>query len=148
MEYQYINGSYYVRADKGESLTNVIKEICRKENIRSGHFQGIGACDHATVSTYIPEKNDFIDHEINGMIEMVSLMGNVSVDCNGEPFLHTHATFSYLNQRNEIAVIAGHMKDAHISYTGEIILQGSSEQIKRKFDDYAGIEVWHLNVKN
>ena len=81
------------------------------------------------------------------MIEMVSLMGNVSVDCNGEPFLHTHATFSYLNQRNEIAVIAGHMKDAHISYTGEIILQGSSEQIKRKFDDYAGIEVWHLNVK-
>lgn len=56
----------YLRVDKGESLTETIKEVCKKEGIYGGWFQGIGACGTATLSTYIPEQNDFFDHEISG----------------------------------------------------------------------------------
>lgn len=134
----------YLSVDKGESVTETIKEVCKKEGIYGGCFQGIGACRTATLSTYIPEQNDFIDHEISGMLEMVSLMGNITMNCDKQPFLHSHAVFSYLNQAGEIAVTAGHLKEAKISYTGEIIITPAGDTIGRQFDANAGIEVWKL----
>ena len=144
MEYKKMKDNIYLRVDKGENVTETIKEVCKKEGIYGGYFQGIGACSTATLSTYIPEQNDFIDHEISGMLEMVSLMGNITIDCNNQPFLHSHAVFSYLNQGGEIAVAAGHLKEAKNGYTGEIIITPAGDTIGRQFDENAGIEVWRL----
>lgn len=145
MEYKKINDAIYLRIDKNEKITQTIKTVCAKEMICGGHFQGIGACDTATLSTYLPDKNDFTDHTISGMIEMISLMGNISVDNNNEPVLHSHAVFSYLNSNGEVVVTAGHLKEANISYTGEIVITGVSDMISRKIDSKTGIEVWKLS---
>lgn len=40
---------------------------------------------------------------------------------------------------------AGHLKDAGISYTGEIIMKPAEDKIGRQFDTNAGIEVWKLS---
>ena len=144
MEYKKMKDTIYLRVDKGENVTETIKEVCKKEGICGGYFQGIGACSTAVLSTYIPEQNDFIDHEISGMLEMVSLMGNVTMDCDSQPFLHSHAVFSYLNQAGKTTVTAGHLKEANISYTGEIIITPAGGTIGRQFDVNAGIEVWKL----
>lgn len=144
MEYKKINHTFYIRIDKGESVTDSIKDVCKKEKIQAGYFQGIGACDSAVLATYIPEKNDFTDHTISGMLEMVSLMGNVTTDKNNEPFLHSHASFSYLDKKGNVVLTGGHLKEARISYTGEIILNVAEEKIGRMMDPKAGIEVWKL----
>lgn len=144
MEYKKINHTFYIRIDKGESVTDSIKDVCKREKIQAGHFQGIGACDLAVLATYIPEKNDFTDHTITGMLEMVSLMGNVTTDKNNEPFLHGHASFSYLDKNGNVVLAGGHLKEARISYTGEIILNAAEEKIGRMMDPNAGIEVWKL----
>lgn len=144
MEYKKMEDTICLRVDKKENITETIKEVCKKEGIYGGYFQGIGACSAATLSTYIPEQNDFIDHEISGMLEMVSLMGNITMDCHNQPFLHSHAVFSYLNQVGEITVTAGHLKEAKISYTGEIIITPAGDTIGRQLDANAGIEVWSL----
>ena len=144
MEYKKMKDTIYLRVDKKENVTETIKEVCRKEGICGGYFQGIGACSTATRSTYIPEQNDFIDHEISGMLEMVSLMGNITMDCDNQPFLHSHAVFSYLDQAGETAVAAGHLKEAKINYTGEIIITPAGGTVGRQFDANAGIEVWRL----
>ena len=83
-----------------------IKKVCEKEHVEAGYFQGIGACDKVVLSTWIPEKEDFIYHTITGMLEMISLMGNVSIDKEGKPFSHSHAVFSYLNDKGELATVA------------------------------------------
>lgn len=145
MDYKKVKNHIYIRVDKGESVVQTILSICKKENVPGGYFQGIGACDTVTISTYIPEKNDFIDHTISGMIEMISLMGNISVDDLNIPFQHSHGVFSYLKDNGEIAVVAGHLKDARVSYTGEIVLQMAEERIGRMFDTGVGIDVWKLS---
>lgn len=144
MEYKKMKDNIYLRVDEGENVIKTIKEVCKKEGIYGGYFGGIGTCSAATLSTYIPEQNDFIDHEISGMLEMVSLMGNITMDCDKQPFLHSHAVFSYLNQAGEIVVTAGHLKEAKISYTGEIIITPAGDTISRQFNADAGIEVWRL----
>lgn len=144
MEYRKIKDTMYIRIDKGEEFVQKILEICEKEKIYGGYIQGIGGCDKVIFSTYIQEKAEFVDHIITGMVEVVSLMGNISQDNNGKPFLHCHGIFSYLKDTGEIAVTAGHLKEAHISYTGEIILTIAGEKIGRMFDEKAGIDVWKL----
>lgn len=145
MEYKKIKDTVYIRVDKGENVVQTILSVCKKENIQGGYFQGIGACSTATISTYIPERNDFIDHAVSGMIEMISLMGNISTDDTDTPFQHSHAVFSYLKDNGEIAVVAGHLKEAQIGYTGEIVLTPADGKIGRVFDTRAGIDVWKLS---
>ena len=40
---------------------------------------------------------------------------------------------------------AGHLTEARIGYTGEIVLTAAEKAIARKFDDVSGIEVWDLS---
>lgn len=145
LEYKKIKDTYYIRLEKGEKIVKSLKDICKKERIHAGYFQGIGACDAAVTSTYLPERHEFTDHEIKGMLEMISLMGNITTDNNGEPFEHSHVIFSYLDDNGKISVTAGHLKEARILYTGEITLVPSDEKIGRKFDPAAGIDVWDLS---
>lgn len=144
MEYKKENSTIYLRIDRGENILETITKVCKKENVCGGYFQGIGTCDTMALSSYIPEQNVFADHEFSGMLEMISLMGNISMDCDNQPFLHSHAVFSYWNPKGEIKVLAGHLKEARISYTGEIIINLSNDKIGRDFDRNAGIEVWKL----
>lgn len=145
MDVRKEKNAIYLQIDKGEEVIETIKKVCEKEQVEGGHFQGIGACGRAVLSTWIPEKQDFIHHTISGMLELVSLTGNISTDRNGKPFAHSHAVFSYLKENGEVAVVAGHLEEAEISYTGEIILTPAEAKIERTFDENAGIDVWKLS---
>ena len=67
------------------------------------------------------------------------------MDCDNQPFLHSHAIFSYRNQAGEIVITAGHLKEAKISYTGEMIITPADDRINRQFDINAEIEVRKLS---
>lgn len=145
MDYKKINNIIFVRIDKDEEILNSIQHICKKENILSGYFQGIGACGEVIVSTYQPESDDFIDHKKTGMLELVSLMGNISMDDNREPLLHSHASFSYLDDSGNPSILAGHLTKATIRYTGEITIVPVNNEIGRMIDPITGISVWKFD---
>lgn len=145
MDYRKNKDTIFIRVDKGEEVVETIKKVCEKENVKAGYYQGIGACDKAVLATWIADKEDFIHHTISGVLEMISLMGNISIDENGKPFSHGHAVFSYLKENGEMAIAAGHLEEADISYTGEIVLRLDEEKIGRMFDSKAGIDVWKLS---
>ena len=144
MEYKKMGDEIYLRIDKGEKVMETIKAVCKKEKVGGGHFQGIGACGSATLSTYLPAAKNFLEHSFTGMLEMVSLMGNISA-AGSELFLHSHAVFSYLNVTQELTVAAGHLKEAEISYTGEIVITPTDQAIDRKTDPQTGIGIWKLS---
>jgi predicted DNA-binding protein with PD1-like motif len=144
MEAKLINNEYYIRLEKGEQLMAEIRNFVTEHHL-CGHFSGIGACDEVVISTYIPEKNDFIDHVKKGMFELFTLTGNVSLDKDKSPVVHAHAGFSYLDQTGEIATFAGDLREATINYTVELVFTPANQEILRQFDSAAGIDVWKLN---
>ena len=139
MEYRKSEKEYYIRIDKGEEVLSTILELCRKENILSAYFQGIGACDKVICQTLDLSKNDFITHEKTGVLEMLSLLGNIAQKENGEPTIHAHGSFSYV-ENEEVKLFGGHMKEGHICYTGEIILTPTDLPIKRTNE--TGMNIW------
>lgn len=144
MDYKKWGEYIYARFDKGDEVLDGILNICKKENILSAVFSGIGGCGDVTVSTFIPEKNDFVPHHKTGLLEMISVNGNISANDNDEIFEHTHAMFSYL-ENGDVKFLGGHLTRAVVSYTAEIeirpVLNGV---IRRKKDEMTGITVWNL----
>lgn len=142
MDYRNFNNTIYIRMDSGDEIIGTIIEICRKEHISSAIFCGIGGCKQAEIQTFIPETGSFETQIIEGMLELVSLNGNIVTDENGEYFHHTHAMFSY-KVGNEHHTAAGHIKSITVLYTAEIELRpviGGS--IKRKYDSETGTGFW------
>ena len=143
MEYRRDGNMILVRIDKDEEILEKILEICRAEHICGALFSGIGACGKAVTSSYIPEKNDFTDHAAEGLLELVSLTGNISYE-NGQPVEHTHALFSYLDETGTQKILAGHLKKAIVSYTAEIVIQVTKAMIRKKKDTATGIMIWDI----
>ncbi len=144
MDYKKLGDNIYARFDKGDEVISKIMEICKKEGILSATFTGIGGCGDITVSTFIPEKNDFLKHNKTGLLEMVSCIGNITADDDNNIFEHTHAMFSYM-ENGEVKNIGGHLAKAVILYTGEFVITPVPDGvIRRMVDDKTGITVWKL----
>ena len=147
MKSQKFGDKIYLRLDKGDEVLKSVLQICREQKISSATFSGIGACDKVVIGTYLPEEHDFLRHTKEGMLEMISLMGNVTQDANHTKLnIHAHGMFSYLNsETNTIQYFGGDLKRAQIMYTGEIVIEPViGDKISKQFDPNVGIDVWHF----
>lgn len=142
MEYRKYGDTFYIRMDRGDEIIEKILMVCKEEGIHSCTFNGIGGCGKAEIQTFIPETGIFEMHRLEGMLELVSLNGNVITDENGDYYHHTHAVFAY-NVGEDHRVAAGHMKSIMVSYTAEIELRPVVDgEIKRKYDSETGTGFW------
>ena len=142
MEYKQFDKTYYIRMDKGDEIITGILDVCKNEGIKSAVFTGIGGCGNAEIQTFIPETGEFETQALEGMLELVSLTGNVITDDEDNYFHHTHAVFSY-KEDGAHQLAAGHMKSLTVSYTAEIELRPViGGEIKRKYDPETGTGFW------
>lgn len=144
LEYKKIGDAYYVRMDRDDEIIGEILKLCQKEEISSCTFTGIGGCGRATIQTFLPESGTFETRIITGLLELVSLTGNVVVDEKGERYHHTHAVFAY-KKGEEHCIAAGHIQEITVSYTAEIELRPVlNGRIGRCFDPETGTGFWDL----
>ena len=142
MEYRKFGETYYIRMDRGDEVIANILEVCRDESIPSAVFSGIGGCQSAELQVFIPETGSFETERLEGMLELVSLNGNVVRDENGQLFHHTHALFSF-KKEGQHGMAGGHLKSTTVLYTAEIELRPTvGGSIGRKFDPETGTGFW------
>ena len=155
MDYSKIGDNYYVRMDRGDEIISTLLEICKKESIPSAVFSGIGGCQSAELQVFIPATGSFETEQLEGMLELVSLNGNVVRDDDGQLFHHTHALFSFKGGNRDVdnivggyqdgqhGMAGGHLKATTVLYTAEIELRPTvGGAIGRKFDPETGTGFW------
>lgn len=148
MDYRKFGTTYYIRLDRGDEIISSILSICQKEGIASAIYTGIGGCGSAEIQTFIPETGKFEIQKLEGMLELVSLTGNIVTDESNNYFHHTHAVFSYKDGEKHL-VAAGHMKSITVLYTAEIELRPViGGAIKRKYDEETGTGFWNFDEQN
>ena len=142
MDYRKLGDAWYIRMDKGDNIVAGILDLCRREGIASATYTGIGGCQSAEIQTFIPERGEFETEALTGMLELVSLIGNVISDEAGKLYHHTHAQFAYVRD-GQHCVRAGHLKETTVLYTGEIVLRPvEGGVIRRKFNPETGTGIW------
>ena len=142
MEYKKIGETYYIRMDRDDEVIANILEVCNKESISSAVFSGIGGCKSAELQVFIPETGNFETETIEGMLELVSINGNVVSDDDSQLFHHTHALFTF-KKDGQHGIAGGHLKSTTVLYTVEIELRPTiGGAIRRKFDPETGTGFW------
>lgn len=122
MEYRKFGDTYYLRIDKGEEVVASVLSVCEQEGIRSATFSGIGGCQDADIQVFDPVQGSFHTNHIEGMLELVSVMGNVIWGDEGAHSYHSHALFAY-HVDGQQRIAAGHLKSTTVRYTAEIELR-------------------------
>jgi len=145
MDYRKMGSTFYIRMDRGDAVIASLLCVCEKEHIRSATFNGIGGCASAAIQTFDPAAGAFHTEEKTGMLELVSLMGNVVSDGDGSLHHHTHALFSYV-EAGEHRVLAGHLKETVVLYTAEIELRPVDGVIGRRHDPETGTGFWNFEM--
>ena len=137
MEYRRFENSYVVRLNKGEEVISSLKKLCKDENIRLGEITGLGASDLIEIGVFNVKTKEYKTKTFVGMFEITSLVGNVTTK-DDEVYLHIHINFG----DEEGNVKGGHLVQARISATSEIILRIVEGYVGRKLNEEIGLNLF------
>ena len=139
MDYRRFGDKLLLRMDKGEEILTGLEKVVRQEGITLGQVQALGAVSKVTAGLYNVEKQEYSKTTLTGDFEIVSLTGTVDT-MNGEYYSHLHISVSDHN----FQVWGGHLNEAVVSGTCELVLTIIPGSIDRRKDPQVGLNVWKL----
>lgn len=140
MEYRRFNDNIVIRMDRGDEIVSAISQIAEKENIKLGFLAGIGAAGNVTAGILEIESKQYKKHAFTGDFEIVSVNGNVT-RADNKPYIHLHVALADIDGN----VIGGHLNEAYISGTGEMVLTVLDGETGRRKDEVTGLNVFDFN---
>lgn len=139
MNYRRIDSTYVIRLEPGEKLLGSLLELCAKENIRGGHFQGLGAASRVELGHFDVSTKKYSTTRLEGQYEITALFGSVSV-LGEKPYIHAHVNVG----DDAFQSRSGHLVEAVISATCEIFMTVLSGRIDRMKDGITGLNLLDL----
>lgn len=145
MIYKRFDDKLVIRLKKGDKLVESIEDVLNKENIKAGSISGIGACDKLEIGLFDPSKKEYKTKKFEENLEIASLTGNIS-NKDGKLYTHFHIICGMVESDPSKgsfggAAIAGHLNEAEISLTAEIVISIIDGDINRKYDQDLGINL-------
>lgn len=139
MTYSLTDSGYLIRIFKGEKIVATITDFCRNLSIGNAQVVGIGGVQNATLGFYDLGTRMYEFDTYEETMEILSIIGNVSI-LEDRPFLHAHVS---LGKRDK-SVIGGHLKEATVGGTCEIVMSVNDSPLQRTLDEETGLSLWQL----
>lgn len=140
MDYRRFGKTIIARIDRGEEVLTQLKNIALKEEIKLASVRALGATDDFTVGVFKVDEKKYYANHFTGDFEFVSLTGTIST-MNGEYYAHLHMSAGDEQGR----VFGGHLNEAIISATCEMVIEVIDGQVDRLRDESVGLNLFHFN---
>lgn len=127
---------FIIKLQRGEKIIESLQAFCKLHNVSAGHFKAIGAVEHAELAHYRVDTKQYSTKIINEQLEIASLAGFVTFFENA-PHIHAHIVVS----DSSMKAYAGHLKEAVVSATCEIVLTHLDAMIGRQHDAITGLNL-------
>ena len=126
--------TYALIFDTGDEVISTLERFARGHDLAGSHFSAIGAFSDAVVGWFDWETKQYRKIPIAEQVEVLTLAGDISLK-DGRPKVHAHVVLG----RSDASTRGGHLMEAHVRPTLEVILTESPEHLRRKMDERAGI---------
>jgi predicted DNA-binding protein with PD1-like motif len=134
-----IDNQWIIRLEKGEELVTTLSNFCSLKQINLGSLTGLGAINQVKLGLFDTKKKQYVTRDLTEDMEITSLIGNISLK-EGKTSLHIHINVA----NSDFKVYGGHLYEAHVSATCEIILNEINACITRKMDTETGLYLLDL----
>lgn len=126
--------------DTGEEIMENLSSFAREQQLQAAHFTAIGALYKVVVGFFDFQIRDYRQIKIDEQVEVLSLLGDITSGIRNEPKIHAHIVLG----KADGTAHGGHLLNAWIRPTLEIILQESPAHLIRKMDITTGLPLIRL----
>lgn len=125
--------------DKGDEVAGSLLAFAKENKLSASHFTAIGAFERVTLGYFERERKDYKRIHINEQVEVLSLVGDIALD-EDEPKVHAHVVIG----KADGTAHGGHLLEARVWPTLEVILVESPQHLQRKVDKETGLALISL----
>ncbi|MDQ3802786.1 MAG: DNA-binding protein [Acidobacteriota bacterium] len=125
--------------DTGDEVVAGLLDFA-KEHKLAASMTAIGAFERVTLGFFEPGRKDYKKIHINEQVEVMSLVGNITLEEGGEPKVHAHVVVG----KRDGTAHGGHLLEAHVRPTLEVILVESPTRLRRKMNAEVGLPLIDL----
>jgi predicted DNA-binding protein with PD1-like motif len=125
--------------DKGDEVIGGLKNFARENNLSASQFTAIGAFSELTLGFFVLEKKDYNHIPIREQVEVLSLLGDITSGDKG-PKIHAHVVVG----KSDGSAHGGHLVEARVMPTLEVILTESPAHLRRTHDPETGLTLIDL----
>jgi uncharacterized protein len=127
--------TFVVALEIGEEVVSSITELARELSLGSSSMTGIGGFQHVRLGFFDPERSEYRKNVVDEQVELLSLVGNIADSEEGTPKLHAHVVVA----RYDATTRGGHLVEAIVRPTLELVIVESPEHLKRRHDEKTGL---------
>ena len=126
------------RLPHGGDLLAEIAAVADKHGMATAELRAIGALSEARLAFYDQAAKTYGEFEVDGAVELLSLLGNVSRR-DGATAVHAHATLA----GHDGSCVGGHVVPGCRVFACELVLQElDGDPLEREYDDVTGLPLW------
>lgn len=120
--------------DTGDEAMAGLLEFARQNTLGAARFTAIGAFQDVVLGYFDWETKKYKKIPVHEQVEVLSLIGDVALQ-DGEPKVHAHVVVG----RSDGSTRGGHLVEAHVRPTLEVILTESPAHLQKQIDKESGL---------
>lgn len=125
--------------ETGDEVMENLRAYARREGLTSGRFTAIGGFERAVLGYFEIERKQFRKIPVQEQVEVLSLVGDVALK-GDEPQIHAHVVVG----KADGSAHGGHLMEAYVRPTLEVVLMESPEYLCRFADEETGLALIRL----
>jgi predicted DNA-binding protein with PD1-like motif len=133
--------TYALVFDKDDEVMGELERFARDNRITAAHFTAIGAFSRVVLGYFDWERKDYERIEVAEQVEVLSLVGDVALQ-DGVPKVHAHVVLG----RRDGSACGGHLLEARVRPTVELILSEPPNSMRREHDPETGLALIRLDA--
>src|ERR671911_737941 len=132
--------TFAVVFDAGEEVVAGLLQFANEHNLSGAHLTAIGAFERVTLGFFDLTKKDYKKIAVQEQVELLSLVGNIAEDDKRNAKLHAHVVVG----KSDGTAHGGHLLDAYVRPTLEVIITESPAHLQRRSDPETGLALIRL----
>jgi len=131
--------TYALIFEKHDEVIAGLTSFAKQQSLGASHFTAIGAFSDLTLGYFNRDKKDYDKIPVKEQVEALSVMGDIALN-KGEPKIHAHVVVG----KRDGSTLGGHLVQAHVWPTLEVVLTESPHHLRRKTDEETGLALIEL----
>lgn len=120
--------------DQGDEVMSALQDFAAQQGLSASRFTAIGAFESVTLGYFDWERKDYNRIPVDEQVEVLSLTGDVALDA-AKPKIHAHVVLG----RRDGSTLGGHLLQARVRPTLELLLIDSPGYLRREHDPVSGL---------
>jgi uncharacterized protein len=127
--------TFVVVLETGEEAMACLQEFVDRERLTAAQLTAIGAFSDAVLAYFDWQRKAYVRNPVTEQVEVASLIGDVALSPDGKRTLHIHLVLG----KRDGAALAGHLVEAHVRPTLEVVLTESPAHLRKMRDAESGL---------